>query len=203
MRSLSTQHISDLSQIYVDDIELVNLQRPSAALTGVTQKLLSSRTPIQLRWEQECQDFEATRRALGSSLCEELQELLCQEVELMGEVLEELFGVKKVGIRLATINRPMCPRFHVDQVACRLLFTIQGPGTEWIPNLDVEETLFADKQSKVVPLKPGGQVKQVDTGCWSLLKGGKWQEPFEGIVHRSPNTTEPRLLLSVDPIFDV
>ena len=38
-------------------------------------------------------------------------------------------------------------------------------------------------------------------GNWSLLKGGAWDDRFDGVVHRSPHEAGERLLLSFDPIF--
>ena len=43
-----------------------------------------------------------------------------------------LFDVNQVGLRLVSLNHAMCPRFHVDNVPCRLLTTYCGNGTEWL-----------------------------------------------------------------------
>ena len=46
-------------------------------------------------------------------------------------------------------------------------------------------------------------IKQMVTGHWSLLKGGAWNDKFNGVVHRSPHDEKDRLILSIDPIFDL
>ena len=43
-----------------------------------------------------------------------------------------LFDVNQVGLRLVSLTHAMCPRFHVDNVPCRLLTTYCGNGTEWL-----------------------------------------------------------------------
>jgi hypothetical protein len=82
-----------------------------------------------------------------------------------------------------------------------MLMTIGGPGTEWIPSGDVDRMLFDDRDSDAVPIQPGREVRQLATGSWSLLKGGAWNDGFDGVVHRSPHQVGERLLLSMDPLF--
>ena len=60
---------------------------------------------------------------------------------------------------------------------------------------------FLTKDSNKSPLKDRYKIKNFKTGEWSLLKGGSWQENFNGVVHRSPHNNEERLLLSIDPYF--
>ena len=45
-----------------------------------------------------------------------------------------LFDIKRVGLRLSTLDKAMCPKFHVDRVPCRLVTTYNGPVTQWLPN---------------------------------------------------------------------
>lgn len=40
-----------------------------------------------------------------------------------------LFELEDVGLRLAVLNKAMCPRFHFDQVPCRLVTTYHGVAT--------------------------------------------------------------------------
>ena len=94
----------------------------------------------------------------------------------------------------------MCPRFHVDRVPCRMLRTYAGPGTEWIAHDHINPQRFSARDE--IPLAPGGEVQQLPTGVWSLLKGGLWDGDFPGVVHRSPSSSTARLLATLDPIFD-
>ena len=45
-------------------------------------------------------------------------------------------------------------------------------------------------------------IQELKVGHWSLLKGGSWINNFNGVVHRSPDTSDTRLLLSLDPVFE-
>ena len=62
--------------------------------------------------------------------------------------------------------------------------------------------ILLDEIEGVAKIIEKKKVKQFKAGEWSLLKGGTWQSQFNGVVHRSPNINEDRLMLSLDPIFD-
>lgn len=88
-----------------------------------------------------------------------------------------------VGFRLKLLEKAMCPRFHTDHVALRLLVTYSGAGTEWQRDADATEH------------------QQIGAGDVALLKGSAWNDTKdEAIWHRSPQTTGTRLLLSMDPV---
>ena len=98
----------------------------------------------------------------------ELADLLWSELEEATEVLQKLLDCDSVGVRLATLRAPMCPRFHVDQVPVRMLFTIAGHGTEWIADPDADQDIMADRQNQNPPLRAGGKVRALEAGSWSL-----------------------------------
>ena len=120
-----------------------------------------------------------------------------------GEMLGSLVDCKKIGLRIATLRSPMCPLFHVDNIKCRMLITLFGEGTQWISNQDVDWEILLDRDNKDIPIKENADIKQMVTGHWSLLKGGAWNDKFNGVVHRSPHDEKDRLILSIDPLFDL
>ena len=100
----------------------------------------------------------------------------------------------------------MCPKFHVDRVPCRLVTTLLGTATEWLPNDKVNRSKLgaggkglADSDSGIMqsPL----DIKQLNPGDVALLKGEAWyNNEMRGLVHRSPMVlnNEKRLLLTLD-----
>ena len=122
---------------------------------------------------------------------------------IVNEMLGSLVDCKKIGVRIATLRSPMCPLFHVDNIRCRMLITLCGDGTQWISNQDVDWEIFLDRENKDIPIMENADIKQLATGHWSLLKGGAWNDKFNGVVHRSPHDEKDRLILSIDPIFDL
>ncbi len=201
MRQVSGDQLGDFAAIYDEDVELISVTRPQAgACEAVSERLISSRQAPELRWMQTAGDRDASANALPGTLDTEARSVLVDQIAEAGEVLSELMDCETIGIRLLTLASPMCPRFHVDHVPCRLLITLSGAGTEWICNSDVDWDVFANLDTMAPPVKASGEIRQMATGNWSLLKGGAWNDGFKGIVHRSPHGSGERLLLSLDPV---
>ncbi len=201
MRHCASNCLGDLADVYREDIELITVARPElgdsslAVLNG-----LGGRT-LQERWTQRCVGAVPVEQRLQGRVPTPLLEPLAADITLAASILHDLLGCASVGIRLAALDGPMCPRFHVDHVPCRLLVTLAGPGTQWIAREDVDAQAF-DARASDPPLRDGAAVRQVAAGSWTLLKGGAWQDGFRGVVHRSPPDRSQRLLLSLDPLFD-
>ena len=128
-------------------------------------------------------------------------ELLANEINFVNKILHEFLHCEEVRVRVATIHGLMCPKFHADHVYCRMLVTVRGPSTEWIACDDVQQDILSDFDSNILPLKEGKTIRKLAPGDMSLLKGGKWQDGFSGVIHRSPHEEGPRLLLTFDPIL--
>ncbi|MDC9724721.1 MAG: DUF1826 domain-containing protein [Gammaproteobacteria bacterium] len=117
-----------------------------------------------------------------------------------------LFDLKQVGLRLTTLDRAMCPRFHVDKVPCRLVTSYLGQATEWLSHQDVDRTKLgagnnglSDEQSGIY--QHPSDIQQLTTGDVALIKGERWEgNEGAGLVHRSPalSNGERRLLLTLD-----
>ena len=58
---------------------------------------------------------------------------LREDLMLLADMMACLFGVSGVGVRVTALEKPMCPRFHVDRIPVRLLCTYGGPGSQWLP----------------------------------------------------------------------
>jgi hypothetical protein len=128
---------------------------------------------------------------------------LREDVIQLADMYACLFEVSHLGLRLKTLDRPMCPRFHVDRVVCRLLTTYAGAGTEYLSNEEVDRRDLgkpvADPSALPV-LTSGATVRQLPAGAVLLCKGESWpgNEGY-GFVHRSPDPGgQPRLMLSID-----
>lgn len=201
-RQITGNQLSDFSEIYKPDVELVSVSRPESAEIGAKAgNFMESKQKIEARWEQlTCSDNTLLEKFAPSLNCD-LLEAINTEVKLACEMLDMLLGCKSVGIRVATLREPMCPRFHVDQVPCRMFITFTGCGTEWIASDEVDRSLFADRNDDKPPVTSSGSVRSMAAGSWNLLKGSTWDDEFFGVVHRSPHKTKGRLFLPLDPVF--
>lgn len=120
-----------------------------------------------------------------------------------------LFDAQVMGLRVDTLDRAMCPRFHTDKVIVRLITTYSGPGTEWLPSMYADRrALGTDRACQFQA--PGGITKSADNirrmgaGDVALLKGEAWEgNEGRGVIHRSPameNMDSKRLVLTCDLI---
>lgn len=116
-----------------------------------------------------------------------------------------LFDQQRVGVRFRCLDQAMCPRFHVDNLAVRLVHTLTGPATHWLKNDDVDREQLGPRSAKLSDLECGlikdeNQIQRLQAGDVALLKGSGWVDSrVPGLVHRSPTETgQDRWLLTLD-----
>ena len=204
MNSVTGDQLSCFSDIHLDDVELVSVKRQKFnTIKDLSINFIKSREVLKLQWDQDLDDSWAIQANLPNSLDTSFRSMLVDLILESGEMLGSLVDCKKFGVRIATLRSPMCPLFHVDNIKCRMLITLCGEGTQWISNQDVDWEILLDRDNKDLPIKENADIKQMVTGHWSLLKGGAWNDKFNGVVHRSPHDEKDRLILSIDPLFDL
>ncbi|MBC3346275.1 DUF1826 domain-containing protein [Pseudomonas sp. SWRI196] len=109
-----------------------------------------------------------------------------------------LLGARRVGLRLRTLDKAMCPRFHVDHVPVRLITTYAGVGSQWLKEGVMDRRCLGQPEAE--PGDPHA-VQQLACGDVALLKGEKWHgNEGMGLIHRSPQLApgERRLILTLD-----
>ena len=204
MNAVIGDQLSCFSDIHLDDVELVSINRQKFdIMKDLSANFIKSREVLKLQWHQDLDDSWTIQENLPESLDTSFRSMLINLILESGEMLGSLVDCKKIGVRMATLRSPMCPLFHVDNIRCRMLITLCGGGTQWISNQDVDWEIFLDRENKDIPIMENADIKQLATGHWSLLKGGAWNDKFNGVVHRSPHDEKDRLILSIDPIFDL
>ena len=204
MISVIGDQLSCFTDIHLYDVELVSVKRQKFdTIKDLSTNFIKSREVLKLQWHQDLNDSRTIQEILPESVEKSFRSMLIDLVLESGEMLGSLLNCKKIGVRIATLRSPMCPLFHVDNIKCRMLITLCGSGTQWISDQDVDWEVFLDRENKNVPIKENADIKQLATGHWSLLKGGAWNNNFNGVVHRSPHDEKDRLILSIDPLFDL
>lgn len=93
---------------------------------------------------------------------------------------------KQFQLTLARPSDQMCPLFHVDSVNLRLIVTLNGPGTEWLADADVNRKHLG-KGSNHKVIRDGALIQQLKTFQLAFLKGEEYPGNYgKGLVHRSP-----------------
>ena len=139
------------------------------------------------------------------------REALLAEIGWLIRVYTDLLGCPAAALRIEVLDRPMCPRFHVDRTGIRLVCTWRGPGTEWLDDSWTNRNCLgpgshglADEESGL--LRPGAEIERIPTFAVGLLKGSLWQgNASRGAIHRSPRIdpgAAPRVMMSLDAIWE-
>ena len=193
-----------LADVYQEHTNIAIWERElSATLKDSVEDVLTSNNGFEtaMTVTPQCA-LSSISEALGTTTQSELSKNIAELVEMFCC----LFELKRTGLRLAELNRAMCPRFHVDRVPCRLITTYQGVATEWLPHQVVDRSKLGLGSNGQSDLDSGlfrhqRDIQQLNCGDVALLKGELWEgNEKAGLVHRSPAvpTGESRLLLTLD-----
>ncbi len=195
-----------LADIYQEDINIAIWQRTAGerlkdAVDGFLAANPQFETAMSVSPDSAHAEIsEATRETAPTELADNVAELV--------DMFCYLFGLKRAGLRLATLNRAMCPRFHVDRVPCRMVTTYHGVATEWLPHHAVDRSKLGPGSKGQSDLDSGlfasqSDIQRLTCGDVALLKGELWTGNEDaGLVHRSPAVPagENRLLLTLDEL---
>ena len=85
-------------------------------------------------------------------------------------------------LRIETVNKATCPKFHCDNIRMRMLCTFYGPGTEYVFNDWSED------------------IRRAPTFALVFLKGKKHLKHADAVHHRSPamHPEDKRLCVVLD-----
>ncbi|HEY0923833.1 DUF1826 domain-containing protein [Rheinheimera pacifica] len=182
VRQLSDTSSDVLPQIFAPDVNLVSWQRAADPLISAYCAGLTLAMPLK-----RIVGADTVSTDIAAALPDAPgKAALLADIALLCQMFSCLMDCQQLGLRLETLQRPMCPKFHTDHLVCRLVCTYLGPGTEWLPD----------------STKAGAASACTDTFAVTLLKGSGWEgNEQQAIVHRSPAAALPRVLLTLDPIY--
>jgi hypothetical protein len=131
---------------------------------------------------------------------------LAEDINVLVTMFTDLFELDSVGLRLSVLDKTMCPRFHVDNLPCRLVTAYSGSGTQWLREDTVDRRKLGAGANGLPDAASGiyvnqNSIEQLKAGDVALLKGSGWLgNEDKAIVHRSPvlDLNEKRLLLTLD-----
>lgn len=204
-QAVMSDHPSILADIYQEDINIAIWQRElSIELNTSLKQLLDTQNIFD-------KSLIVTPKNTYSKLIDSASPLknadaLCKDVAELVDMFCLLFELERVGLRIAILDRAMCPRFHVDRVPSRLTCTYHGTNTEWLPHNKVDRRRLGRGNNGLVDEKSGiyssaNDINQLNNGDVALLKGELWKgNENAGLVHRSPQVKqgEKRILLTLD-----
>lgn len=207
-KTVLSDNFANLSRIFDHTINLCLIQRPypPAIKQFVDRALLDDIGSIEISCPVNPLNFDFASLWPKARHVAGFRDWL-EDVEMLASAFCDLFGLRETGLRLCSLDKAMCPRFHVDRSTARLICSYGGIGTEWLPEhavnrhkLGVSGHGIPDTESGLI-LDPA-QIQQMPAYAVGLMKGENWEgNEGRGFVHRSPTPTanQPRrLLLTLD-----
>ncbi len=200
-----SDHPSVLSDIFQDLYNIAIWERnlPSSLQLDV-KHLLETNKALQV-------SLTVTPQDCLYELSEALQDYpntqtLITDIGHLVELFCNLFELKQAELKLTALDQVMCPRFHVDNVPCRLITTYLGCSTQWLTHQAVDRSKLGRGNNGLPDERSGiyrhaEDIRQLTNGDVALLKGALWEgSKYTSLVHRSPTPKpgESRLLLTLD-----
>jgi hypothetical protein len=130
-----------------------------------------------------------------------LRDIYAAAAQVLG-ALARVTGPQPLHLRLDRIEEQMCRLFHVDRVGMRVLCTLAGAGTEYLPDTACDRRLLGTGSNAAV--LDWSAVCHVPAGDVLAFKGSPREVgesfPRGGLIHRSPpaSPSQPRCLLAID-----
>jgi len=192
------------TDIYNENINMAVWQRNiSTKLQSSVDDFLTANNTFQRNITVPAKSILPSIRKM---LPEDSQPELSEDIAELVDMFCYLFELKRAGLRLRVLDRAMCPRFHVDNVPCRLVTTYQGIATQWLSHQVVNRTKLGTANAGLPDDQSGlfanqDDIQQLNQGDVAILKGELWDgNQGAGLVHRSPALShgERRLLLTLD-----
>ena len=204
-KSYITNDSSGLSKIHNQKINISIWQRQlDSTLIDIGKSILDRNNDIQLSEVIEPQNvLKMLSKEFGSS---EKTLPLFNDISNLVDLFCNVFDEKRAWVRLDSIDKPMCPRFHTDYVKCRLVTTYVGPATQWLPHHLVDRSKLGHGNQGLPDDRSGlfgksTDIEQLDVGDVAFLKGESWKgNNGSGLVHRSPHEDKgyKRLYMTID-----
>ncbi|WOD12441.1 DUF1826 domain-containing protein [Pseudomonas sp. NyZ704] len=203
-RQVEGNSVESLLEILRDDVNLAVWQRqldPAAKQFG--QTLLASGRVLAETCTWAAKDAEASivklpRFAQGVADIPGYAEFVA-DVGYLVSLFACLLDARAVGVRLRTLDKAMCPRWHVDKVPVRLITSYIGPGSEWLSEQNSPRQQLGGPA--VDFCNDDVAARALACGEVALVKGERWHgNEGRGLVHRSPRLSvgQRRLLLTLD-----
>lgn len=206
-KAVCSKNFADLSRIYEDGVNLCLIERPfPVAIEQFVYLALHNVRRVEIRQTVVPLHFDFEQFWLQASHLSGYQAWI-EDVSLLVSAFSELFDCREVGMRLNTLDKAMCPRFHVDRVPARMICSYGGIGTEWLPEFALDRHKLGMGGHGLPDTDSGlitdiTAIRQMPAYAVGLMKGESWEgNEGRGLVHRSPQPTalQPRrLLLTLD-----
>jgi hypothetical protein len=139
--------------------------------------------------------------AITTAVAGDLGRWLASDVRMLLSGWAQTAVESRCLLHLEAVGGDACCKFHTDMTRIRLLCTYRGPGSEWVPDDQVQRRCLGHHGENADIVPDVSTVQRVPRFAIALLKGDAYDPRTPGIVHRSPPLPAgeaARLLLRID-----
>lgn len=204
-QSVIVEDVAALERIFQPEHNLVVWRRSGVALSDAE---FAPWLAHPRRFLREFAIDECCAAGLAAACNLAAESALATDLAALAELFITVTDATHIGLRVEITDTRTCPRFHVDNVALRMLCTYRGPATEWVDSANVDRRLLGlgakgltDASSGL--LRSPEVVRTMQRYDVALMKGERWpQNTGYGAVHRSPAVPAGtlRVLVSFDSL---
>ena len=190
-------------------LQSINFPETNLALWHREENLEISReisylTPYSLADERHMSDFasfesDLKRVFISQGLDPDCFANLRVDLQQITGLFQSIRQPEEICFRLVTTDQDDCRRFHLDRVRLRLITTYQGPGTEYLKELEADRQAERSGGTNEDIMKLGTS-SQFPPHSVGIMKGDPHNEG-RGLIHRSPpvfGTGITRVLFCLD-----
>ena len=168
-----------LTDIYNDNINIAIYKREvSDEIDGYVHELLALGNTFAIVQIVENKNI---KQLLNRTLPDFVnKDAFIEDVYQVCDMFSVLFDLEKLGLRLTVLEHAMCPRFHVDNIPCRLLTTYGNTGTEWLSEDNLDRNKLGRGNNGLPDEKSGvfsdqNNINIIEKSDIALLKGESGQ----------------------------
>lgn len=198
---LHARDAAALQAVYAGLARAVHWVRPEAQRWAAVQEV-PAQLPMRLVLQGRAEELEAELAMWARKVdAPGLRTVYAAAAQVLG-ALSMVTGPQRLHLRLERIEEQMCRLFHVDRVGMRVLCTLAGAGTEYLPEAACDRRLLGTGSNAAV--LDWSAIRHVPAGDVLAFKGSPKAVgeafPQGGLIHRSPpaSPSQPRCLLAID-----
>ena len=192
-----------LSKVRRPDVDIACWRRDAPAFAGELADWVGRSEPPEFDEIVSAKAVDAM--AVVAAAPASIRAAVAEDVSMLLGYFAAAGRASELRLFFGAVRDDRCRKFHVDAVAMRLVTTYVGPGTEWVP----EAQLDRDALARLIPcpmeanraiVRDPKKVRRAQPGDVLMLKGSRHPNAGRrGAVHRSPPLPpgEARLVLIV------
>lgn len=175
-------------QSHVDLLGSLGALGPESIVEETVQlaRVGCSEDGIAAEWSSKARRL--LRQVGGPGLPVDLSQQIQRDCVELGMVMAKMFpDTGEMQLKLELLGSRFCARWHQDNCICRAIITYNGLGTVYTHDDNVNRWALGNHSSNDHIIRDASDVLRAYSGDVLLMKGKRFPNAVNGLVHRSPD----------------